>query len=180
MQKTFPVLGLTLVLALASATEIRADVIDASANGFTTTTTAEVAAPPARVFEAVVAQVGLWWAASHTWSGTPKNMSIEGKAGGCFCERLAGGGSVRHMTVLLAEPGKTLRMSGGLGPLQEMPVTGVLTLTFAPTTGGTRVEMIYAVGGYTKDGLSKLAPLVDSVLAEQVKRLKAFVETGKL
>jgi hypothetical protein len=83
------------------------------------------------------------------------------------------------MTVLLAEPGKTLRMSGGLGPLQELPVTGVLTLTFAPTTGGTRVELIYAVGGYTKDSLAKLAPLVDRVLAEQVMRLKSFVETGK-
>jgi hypothetical protein len=70
-------------------------------------------------------------------------------------------------------------MSGGLGPLQEMPVTGVLTLTFAAAPGGTRIELTYVVGGYTKDGLSKLAPLVDSVLAEQVKRLRAFVETGK-
>jgi uncharacterized protein YndB with AHSA1/START domain len=179
MQKTFTVLGLALVLALAPTPALRADVIDASPTAFTVKTTAEIAALPAKVYETVVMRVGSWWAASHTWSGTPKNMSIEGKAAGCFCERLAGGGSVRHMTVLLAEPGKTLRMSGGLGPLQDMPVTGVLTLTFAPTTGGTRVEMTYAVGGFTKDGLAKLAPLVDGVLAEQVKRLKAFVETGR-
>jgi hypothetical protein len=71
-------------------------------------------------------------------------------------------------------------MSGGLGPLQEMPVTGVLTLAFTAAPGGSRIELTYVVGGYTKDGLSKLAPLVDSMLAEQVKRLKAFVETGNL
>jgi uncharacterized protein YndB with AHSA1/START domain len=179
MQKPFTVLGLVLVLAIASTPALRADVIDASATAFTVRTTAEIAAVPATVYDTFVTRVGSWWAASHTWSGTPQNMSIDGKAAGCFCEKLDGGGSVRHMTVLLAEPGKTLRMSGALGPLQELPVTGVLTLTFAPTTGGTRVELIYAVGGYTKDSLAKLAPLVDRVLAEQMMRLKSFVETGK-
>jgi uncharacterized protein YndB with AHSA1/START domain len=179
MNNRLPVLAMSLVLGIAWTAALRADVIDAGANGFTVKTTTEIAAPPAKVYDTVVTRVGSWWAASHTWSGTPQNMSIDGKAAGCFCEKLDGGGSVRHMTVLLAEPGKTLRLSGGLGPLQEMPVTGVLTLTFAAAPGGTRIELTYVVGGYTKDGLSKLAPLVDSVLAEQVKRLRAFVETGK-
>jgi uncharacterized protein YndB with AHSA1/START domain len=179
MNNQLPVLGVSLVLVIASAGASRTDVIDVVANGFTVKTTAEIAAPPAKVYDTVVTRVGSWWAASHTWSGTPQNMSIDGKAAGCFCEKLDGGGSVRHMTVLLAEPGKTLRMSGGLGPLQEMPVTGVLTLTFAAAPESTRIELTYVVGGYSKDSLAKLAPLVDRVLAEQVKRLKAFVETGK-
>lgn len=41
------------------------------------------------------------------------------------------------------------------------------------------MELTYNVGGYAPGGLKPLAPLVDSVLAEQVKRLKAFVETGR-
>ena len=170
---------MSLVLVIAWTAALRADVIEAAATGFTVKTTAEIAAPPAKVYDTVVTRVGSWWAASHTWSGNAQNMWIEGKAAGCFCEKLDGGGSVRHMIVVLAEPGKTLRMSGGLGPLQEMPVTGVLTLTFAAAPGGTRLELTYVVGGYAKDGLAKIAPLVDRVLADQVMRLKAFVETGK-
>ena len=106
-------------------------------------------------------------------------MTIDGRAAGCFCEKLSGGGSVQHMTVLLVEPGKTLRMSGGLGPLQETPVSGVLTLTFTEASGGTRLDMTYTVGGYAKGGLAGLATVVDQVLAVQVTRLKRLVETGK-
>jgi len=179
MKHRITAVSLSFLLAAALSSPLRADVMDVSATGFTVKAAADVAAPPAKVYDAVVGRVGSWWAASHTWSGTPQNMSIDGRAGGCFCEKLDGGGSVQHMTVLLAEPGKTLRMSGGLGPLQEMPVTGVLTLTFAGTPDGTRVEQTYVVGGYTRDGFAKLAPLVDQVLAEQAKRLRAFVETGK-
>jgi uncharacterized protein YndB with AHSA1/START domain len=121
MENRFTAVSLALVLAIASLSPLRADVIDASATGFTVKTTADIAAPPAKVYDAVVTRVGSWWAASHTWSGTPQNISIEGRAAGCFCEKLDSGGSVQHMAVLLAEPGETLRMSGGLGPLQEIP-----------------------------------------------------------
>ena len=35
-----------------------------------------------------------------------------------------------------------------------------------------------SVGGYTTDGLDKLAGPVDQVLREQVQRLRQFIETG--
>jgi hypothetical protein len=68
-----------------------------------------------------------------------------------------------------------LRLAGGLGPLQELAVSGVMTWALAATPGGTRIEMTYAVGGYAPGvgRLQQLAPLVDAVLGAQVQRLKA-------
>jgi hypothetical protein len=54
----------------------------------------------------------------HTFSGDAHNLSIDDKATGCFCEKLASGGGVRHMEVVCADPGKKLVLSGALGPLQ--------------------------------------------------------------
>jgi hypothetical protein len=42
-------------------------------------------------------------------------------------------GGVRHMQVVYVDPGKTLRMIGGLGPLQSMAATGSMTVR-APET----------------------------------------------
>jgi hypothetical protein len=49
-------------------------------------------------------------------------------------------------------------------------------------TGGaenTRVELSYSVGGFIQGGFEKIAPAVESMLNEQLNRLKLFVETGK-
>jgi hypothetical protein len=62
--------------------------------------------------------------------------------------------------------------------LQELSLSGVMTLAFAETPAGTRLDMTYRVGGYAKDGLAGFASPVDMVLAEQVARVKRFVETG--
>jgi hypothetical protein len=51
--------------------------------------------------------------------------------------------------------------------------------TFKAQGAGTHRQLVYNVAGYSPGGLKPLAPLVDGVLAEQVTRLKAFVETGR-
>ena len=89
-----------------------AEVTDSSAIGFTVKNTVEIASPPANVYSRVVHDVGRWWDPAHTFSGDANNLSIEGTANGCFCEKLNDGGSVRHMTVIYAMPGVILRMSG--------------------------------------------------------------------
>ena len=170
------VMVLTCVM-LASA--VRADVIDSTPNGFTTRAATEISAVPRAVYLALTTQVGGWWDPEHTWSGDPANMSIEARAGGCFCEKLSNGGSVQHMTVILAEPGKTLRMRGALGPLQEQAVVGTITWALTEAGGRTRVEMTYVVGGYMRGGFEPVAKLVDGVLATQVQRLKRYVESGR-
>jgi hypothetical protein len=105
-------------------------------------------------------------------------MSLDATAGGCWCERWGNAQSAMHGRVLLALPGSVLRLQAWLGPLQEMPVSGVLTFGTAKRDGQTRLRVSYRVAGAADAGLDKLATPVDEVIGEQVKRLKAFIETG--
>jgi uncharacterized protein YndB with AHSA1/START domain len=157
----------------------RAEVIDSSAIGFIVKQTIVIAADTNDVYRALVANVGEWWDSAHTFSGNAHNLSIDDRAGGCFCEKLENGGSVRHLEVVFAAPGKTLRMRGALGPLQSMAVTGSMTWVFSKAGTGTKLEVMYTVGGYRLGGLQTMAPLVDKVLFEQIKRLKEYVEKKK-
>jgi hypothetical protein len=84
-----------------------------------------------------------------------------------------------HLRVVMAQPGKAMRLEGALGPLQGLGVTGHLTWTLTAKDGGTELVQTYDVGGYAKGGLAGIATPVDHVLGEQAMRLKAWVETGK-
>ena len=80
------------------------------------------------------------------------------------------------MTVTFVNPGVILRLSGGLGPLGLMGVSGNMTWEFEDSENGTIVTLNYAVGGYLPAGLDSIAEAVDVVLVEQMTSLKAFVE----
>jgi len=84
---------------------------------------------------------------------------------------------VQHMIVVNAMPGKMLRLRGALGPLQAMAVDRTMML---PNGRTTRLDVSYAIGGYSKAGFSDLARAVDRVLGEQITRLKSFTETGSV
>jgi hypothetical protein len=155
---------------------VMAEVKDSSAIGFTIQDTLIIAADPGDVYHALVADIGSWWDSAHTFSGNAKNLSLDDRAGGCFCEKLEYGGSVRHLEVVFASPGKTLRMLGGLGPLQSMAVTGSMAWSLDKTDNGTRVTFMYTIGGYRPGGLQKMAPMVDKVMSEQFHRLKNYIE----
>src|ERR1022692_2167999 len=100
-----------------------ATVADSASNGFTIKITLNLKAAPAEVYKKIL-RVGDWWNSQHTFSGDAHNLSIEEKAMGCFCEKLPNQGAVRHMEVVFFAPGKTLVLSGGLGPLQSLAATG--------------------------------------------------------
>jgi hypothetical protein len=169
------VLGV-LILLLAGASGTAADVVDSSGNGFTVRTTITISADPQAVYRSLVEEVGICWHPDHTFSGVAKNLSIEAEANGCFCETLPGGGSVRHMTDVFASPGKLLRMTGGLGPLQGMAVAGSMSWKLSEVESAAELELSYSVGGYHPAGLQELAPVVDAVLTDQIRRLKDHVE----
>jgi uncharacterized protein YndB with AHSA1/START domain len=162
------------VLALAVSL-VRAEVVDSSEAGFTTRNTEAIAAPPGDVYRRLVNDIGRWWDPEHTYSKNSSYLNLDARPGGLFSEKLGSGG-VAHMTVVFAAPGKTLRLVGGLGPLQALAVSGSMTWQLTPDGAGTKVEVVYAVGGYKPGGLQAMAPVVDSVLGEQLRRLKAYVE----
>ena len=158
-----------------------AEVVTQSEAGFVIRSAATVKADPAAAWLALVAP-NQWWSGDHTYSGDAENLYIDPQATGCFCEKLpptkdapagARPGSIEHMHVIYAAPARVLRMSGGLGPLQSEAVEGTLTITLKPVDGGTRILWEYVVGGYMRQKIPELAPLVDKVLLEQLTRLAA-------
>jgi uncharacterized protein YndB with AHSA1/START domain len=170
-------LGGLLLLALLPLTGWAE--VKTGANGFLVRHEMTVGAPPARVYDALVREVGLWWSPSHTFSGDARNLSIDARPGGCFCEKYPNGGGIEHLRVVHAAPDRLLRLAGGLGPLQAHGLAGSLSWRLTAEAGGTRLELSYSVGGFMPDGFEKIAPAVDRVLGEQAQRLKLFVETGK-
>jgi hypothetical protein len=89
------------------------------------------------------------------------------------------GQSVQHATVLMAMPGKVLRLQGGFGPLQAQPVNAVLDFTLVPDGTGTRLTLTYRVGGPAQARLPDLAAPVDAVMSEALSRLARFAATGQ-
>ena len=174
-----PVLVTVSFVLGAIANISMAEVTAAGPGGFTLVQEVTIKAERVDAWQAAVNEVGLWWSDDHTISGSAAAMTIDARPLGCFCEAVANGGGVVHLTVTFVNPNVLLRMTGGLGPLGLMGVDGNMTWEFFDADDGTRVKFAYAVGGYSPDGLDTLAPAVDYVIGEALQRLKAHIETGE-
>jgi len=167
-----------LFAVLASAPSARAEIVNAGPAGFNLRHVIEAPNVAAPVVWAALADVGKWWDPEHTYSGDARNLSIDPVVRGCFCEKLSLYAGVEHATVVFAQPTKTLRLVGALGPLQEFGISGALTWQIEAAGGGSRITMTYNVGGYADRPLSDWAPIVDEVLGVQAKRLGRYVTVG--
>ena len=162
-------------LLLLMAGVAPAKVKDATAGGFTVENEQVVPVDADTAWKALVDDIDRWWPKDHTWWGKASTLSLQARAGGCFCE-IAGVQQAQHMQVTFVDPGKTLRMVGGLGPLQGMGLGGALEFRFAPADGGgTKITLYYRAGGYSPDDLSKFAPVVDQVQGLQLGGLADFL-----
>lgn len=169
MRFILPALMLT---AVAAAAPVAADV-KVGETGFVVENRAVAAAAPDAVWAALVAPAR-YWNPDHSYSGKAENFTLDAKAGGCFCETLADGGSVEHMRAVTVMPGKVLRLAGGLGPLQSEGLAATLTWTLKPVEGGTEITQTYVVGGHARFDMAATAPAVGAVLDEQLARLAAL------
>ncbi|HEY0180272.1 MAG TPA: hypothetical protein VGC30_11675 [Dokdonella sp.] len=168
---------LAVVLLLASSVHARAEVRQSTPDGFFVAISTPIAASPTKTYAALTA-VAAWWSDAHTWSGSAANLSLKAEAGGCFCERWKDG-SAEQGRVILALPGRLLRLQTALGPLQELALSGVLSVWVrSEDDGSTRLDVEYRVNGTAESGLDVTAPAVDDMLGTQVARLKRYVETG--
>lgn len=166
-----------LLLVIAPATSLRADVVRSAPTGFEVSTRHEVPATTAQVYEAFT-QLPRWWSSPHTFSGSAANMSLDLQAGGCWCERW-GSASVMHGQVLAVLPGTMVRLNAWLGPLQDRAAAGVFTMVTSAQDGVVRLRLSYRVSGAEAAELDKLAPAVDQVLTVQTQRLLKFIASGK-
>lgn len=153
------------LLALLLPVIATADVKQSAADGALIEHRFQIAAPPAAAWQ-VLLHPERWWPKDHTWSGAPANLSLAPHAGGCFCERWDGN-SAEHARVLMARPDELLRLRGSLGPLQEMAVTGVLTVTLAAKGDGTEAVVTYRLSGDPAHKLDGFIAVVDQVIGQQ-------------
>lgn len=154
-----------------------AEVVSADAHAFEIRHTVNLAVPPQPAF-AAFGQVQSWWSKDHTYSGDSTRLTLDLRPGGCFCERLDDGGGIEHLRVSFVQPGKRLVLTGSLGPLLYQATAGVMDVQFDPNPNGSRVSMSYRAAGFAKGGAVEMAPLVDKVLGEQMKRLAIFIGAG--
>lgn len=169
----------TIWIAIFACSHVaKGEVIDAGPGGFSLTHEVTIDAARHSAWHSAVNEVGLWWSPDHTISGDAGKLSIDARPQGCFCEAIGDHAGVVHLTVTFVNPNVLLRLTGGLGPLGLMGVSGNMTWEFFDAENGTRVKFSYAVGGYQPGGLDELAGPVDFVIGEALQRLKAHVETG--
>ena len=165
------------MLLLASA-PASAEVVSASSNGFEVRETVPLVVPPEAAFKAF-GELPAWWDPQHTYSGDSANLRLQLTPGGCFCERIPkSGGGVEHMHVAYVEPNKRVVLTGALGPLLYEATTGVMDVQIKTIAGGSQLVLDYKVAGFANGGADKLAPAVDGVLAEQLKRFRTYA-TGR-
>jgi uncharacterized protein YndB with AHSA1/START domain len=167
-----------VAMSLGLASPAAAAVVDSQPGGFEVREQAQVAATPVQVY-AAIGQVGQWWNGVHSYSQDAHNLSLDLKAGGCFCEQLKDGGGAKHMEVILVQPNRLVRLEGALGPLAGTAGTGHLTIALTAKDAGTQVVLTYDFGGYANGGMCDFAAPVDAVLGGQLDRLKRYVETGR-
>ncbi len=165
-------------MALVIPFSVQADVSASASDGFQIKIVKSIQTDATKVFDSLVNDVSKWWNADHTYSGKSENLSMDlGK--GCMYEQLPSGGFVRHMEIVFFQPGKTLRLTGGLGPLQEMGVAGAMTFSLTPNGKTTDLELTYNVSGSSTQQLDKIAPAVEKVLSEQLESLKRHCDRSQ-
>lgn len=160
--------GVALAALALGAVAAQAEVTATAPDSFTVKHSAIVPLDAQAAYERLV-RIQDWWDGAHTYGGQAASLKLAAAPGGCWCEQLPDGGFVEHMRVIYAQPGKVLRLDGGLGPLQGVGARGVMTYTLKPEGTGTKVTMTYLVIGAT-GSLEKLASPVDGVLAQALQR----------
>lgn len=171
-------MSVALLLGAAVTRSAVADVVNVGPAGFSIRQVVEVPGVPQPTVWAALSDIGKWWDPQHTYSGDARNLSLDPVVRGCLCEKLSLYSGIEHAHVVYAQPAKILRLSGALGPLQELGVAGSLTWLIEAVGTGSRITLTYNVGGFSDRPMAEWAPLVDEMLSTQVKRLGRFVTTG--
>ncbi|WP_257387409.1 hypothetical protein [Tahibacter caeni] len=153
------------VLSILAALPAAAAVKQSAPEGFIVEHRLSIAATPAQAW-ATLGQPARWWPKEHTWSGNPANLSLSLTLGGCFCERWPDGGA-EHGRIIMLRRNELVRLNAALGPLQDMAVTGVLSIAIAPKDEGSEAIVTYRVSGTPAHALDKIAIAVDQVVGLQ-------------
>jgi len=170
VKKTLFVLG----LAVWGLNPARADVVEQQDNFFSIKYEKSLLVSAAQLNQQIL-DIASWWHPDHTYSGKSDNLYLDVKTERCFCERIENG-FVSHLAVVYYQANHLLRLQGGLGPLQNIPVSGVMDIRLKKLDDNhTQLVLTYQVSGNIP-ALDKWAVPVNQVIGQQFSRLIAKVE----
>lgn len=171
-----PAIASGLLLA-TMASPAQAAVIKSAPDGIVSESSAVIGVKPARMWRALT-NWSNWWDKAHSYSGKAEAIHLDPRGSGLLLERWDKN-SVQHAVVLSAVAPSSLRMSGGFGPLQALPVNAILEFSLRGEGSDTRLTMTYRVAGTAANNLDTLAVPVDNVMSEGFSRLLNYAATGK-
>lgn len=171
-----PAIASGLLLA-TMASPAQAAVIKSAPDGIVSESSAVIGVKPARMWRALT-NWSNWWDKAHSYSGKAEAIHLDPRGSGLLLERWDKN-SVQHAVVLSAVAPSSLRMSGGFGPLQALPVNAILEFSLRGEGSGTRLTMTCRVAGTAANNLDTLAVPVDNVMSEGFSRLLNYAATGK-
>jgi hypothetical protein len=169
-----PALSLAAVLAFAIAAQTHAAPAPA-VTAHTSEVSITVRGTPAEVYDAMTGEVSGWW--DHGFVHKPRSRFIEAKPGGGFYEWFDGGSKngVLHATVIYADRGKLLRMSGPLG-FSGQSVNIVVSWAYAAVGDSTKVTVTSHVAGALEENAASQVERVWKHFI--VDRFKPWYEQG--
>ena len=170
--KYFTLLNIVLLSICLVQVSASAEILNSAADGFQIRLVGKSDLDNAQTYEVFVKDFGRWWNPDHSYFGNGEHLSVDLDQR-CILELVPGEATVRHMEIVFVQKNKIIRFTGGLGPLQEMGVSGAMTFKFEPKDGKTEITLTYNVTGASFQNLDKIAGPVNSVLEEQLKRLQA-------
>lgn len=159
------------MLCAALASPAMAEVVASSDTHYVLRHEARSAEPPAAVWQRLI-HPERWWSSAHTFSGDAAHLRLDPQAGGVWREDWDSG-SVSHGTVLAAMKDQLLRLNAPFGPLAGAGAHVVWTITLHADGAGTRALFDEVASGPPSAKLAQLAPAVDGVKSEAMRRLTA-------
>lgn len=161
----------SVFLTTTLASVVGAEVLDSTPGQYRLRQEGFSELPPDQLWQRLLAP-GKWWSSAHTYSGDAGNLSLDATVGGYWKEAWEGG-AVAHGRVILLQAPRTLRLEAPFGPLQGVGAYVVWTITLEPAEAGNGTRVLFDETAVAPVGarLDTLAPAVDAVKTEAMRRL---------
>lgn len=158
-----------ITIAFLISSPLSAEIVSSSADHYVLKHQAQSELTPEQLWKRLV-QPSAWWHPDHTYSGDANNLSLDLQAGGLWREDWEGN-SVLHGSVLQVQAPQTLRLNAPFGPLQDIAVNVVWTISLKANQDGTLVTFDEIANGTKISKLDELAEAVNYVKGEAISRL---------
>lgn len=134
-----------------------------------------IAAPPARVFDALTSDLAAWWGAPYLISEAASDIVLEPTLGGRMYEMWGADDGALWGTVTGIRRSELLELTGSIA--MSSAVHGKIKYELEATEQGTRLRFSHrAIGDFDEGSTQDYSSGWNDLLAT---RLKAFVEDGK-